>query len=603
MAKPAAQSKPPAAPEDIQTPDFAKLSTAMQKAFERGLPLLTQFMEKHAATAPGEQNLDPFNIRQAFMDYTLAWVRDPARAFEIQAGFWKDWTGLWQESMLRMMGEEVAPAVTPARGDRRFRAPEWEENALFDFIKQSYLLTSQWMQKSVAETKGLSEADRHKLAFHTDLFASALSPSNFVLTNPEVLKETIRTGGENLVRGMENLLHDLERGGGDLKISITDYNAFKPGENLAVTPGRVVFENTLMQLVQYAPTTDTVHATPVMFVPPWINKYYILDMRPDNSMVKWLVDQGYTVFMISWANPDASMSDVGFEDYMQTGILAGLDEALKITGQKSAHAVGYCIGGTLLGITLAYAAAKGKATADKFASATLFTTLLDFANAGDLKLFTEEPQIAALEAEMAEKGFLDARNLQRTFSLLRANDLIWSFVVNNYLMGKDPFPFDLLYWNDDSTNMPAKMHSFYLRGMYLENLLATPGALEVAGTPIDLGKVKTPAYFVSTREDHIAPWVGTYAGTQMLAGEVNFTLAGSGHIAGVVNPPARGKYAYWVNDALPPTPEAWDKKAKEHPGSWWPHWDAWLAKRSGAKVAAREPKKGIEPAPGRYVLG
>ncbi|HBH26715.1 MAG TPA: class I poly(R)-hydroxyalkanoic acid synthase [Rhodospirillaceae bacterium] len=571
----------------------------MQGVFERAVPLANKFLEKYGSI--GDQPLDPFNIRGALTDYALSLLRDPARAMALQMDFWRDWTDLWQASVLRALGENTHPVITPKKGDRRFRAPEWQENAVFDFIKQSYLLTAQWMQKGIAEAKDLTPADRHKLHFHADLFASALSPSNFALTNPEVLKEAARTGGESLVRGMENLIQDLERGDGELKISLTDYKAFKPGDNLAITPGRVVFENAMMQLVQYAPETKEVHATPILFVPPWINKFYILDMREDNSLVKWLVSQGYTVFMISWANPDASMADIGFEDYMQTGILTALDEVLKITGQETAHTVGYCIGGTLLGITLAYLAAKGGA--DKVSSATFFTTLLDFAEAGDLKLFTEEPQIAALEAEMAEKGFLDARNLQKTFSLLRSNDLIWSFVVNNYLMGKDPFPFDLLYWNDDSTNMPAKMHSFYLRGMYLENNLATPGKLKVAGVPIDLGKVKTPAYFISTREDHIAPWVGTYAGTQLLGGPVTFTLAGSGHIAGIVNPPARGKYAYWINSKNPPTPEAWDEGASENAGSWWPHWDAWLSQRSGGMIPARKPAKGIEAAPGRYVLG
>lgn len=595
---------PQAAQDDqIKTPDFAALSAAMQSAFERSLPLLSQFLEKIGSGTPGEQNLDPFNIRGVYTEYMLGLMRDPARAMELQAGFWRDWGGLWQDSILRFMGEEPAPVITPQRGDRRFRGTDWEENAVFDFIKQSYLLTCQWMQKGIENAQDLSEEERHKLAFHTDLFASALSPTNFVLTNPEVLKEAARTGGESLVRGMENLIRDLERGGGDLKISITDYEAFKPGENLAVTEGRVVFENRMMQLIQYTPTTKQVHETPVLFVPPWINKYYILDMRPDNSMVKWLVDQGHTVFMISWANPDASMAEVGFEEYMKEGILTATDEVLKITGAPSTHTVGYCIGGTLLAITLAYAAAKGKAVAGKFASATFFTTLIDFANAGDLLLFTEEPQIAALEAEMAEKGFLDARNLQKTFSLLRSNDLIWSFVVNNYLMGRDPFPFDLLYWNDDSTNMPAKMHSFYLRGMYLENRLAKPGGLAVDGVKIDLSRVKTPAYFLSTREDHIAPWVGTYAGTQLLGGEVTFTLAGSGHIAGVINPPTKNKYAYWTNAKNPADPQAWDKGAKEHAGTWWPHWDAWLAKASDKEVDARKPAKGVEAAPGRYVLG
>lgn len=584
---------------DIKQPDLAALTSSMQTVFERSLPLATKFMEKYQHI--GDQPLDPFNVRGVYTEYLLGLVKDPVRTFELQADLWNQWTGLWQTSLLRALGESTKPMIVPDRGDRRFKAPEWEENAVFDFIKQSYLLTSQWMQKGIAESKNLSDADKHKLRFHTDLFANALSPTNFILTNPEVLKEAARTGGESLVHGMENLIKDLERGNGDLRISLTDYKAFKPGENLAITPGRVVFQNDLMQLIQYAPTTKEVYAKPIVIVPPWINKYYILDMRPDNSLIKWAVDEGFTVFTISWANPDASMSKMRFEDYMETGILTALAEVEKITGEKGTNIVGYCIGGTLLGITLAYMATKGMA--DKVASATFFTTLLDFAEAGDLKLFTDAPQIEALEKEMAEKGFLEARNLQRTFSLLRANDLIWSFVVNNYLMGKDPFPFDLLYWNEDSTNLPAAMQTFYLRNMYLENRLAKPGALKIAGEPIDLGKIKTPAYFISTREDHIAPWVGTYAGTQLLGGPVTFTLAGSGHIAGIVNPPSKGKYSHWVNDKTPKTPSEWDKGAVEKPGSWWPHWAAWLATISDKKVPARTPAKGVEPAPGRYVLG
>lgn len=581
--------------------DFVALSASMQKAMNRIVPLIPAMAEKQSEMQAKMAD-DPFNIKGAYTEYMLGLIRDPQHALELQSEFWKQWTDVWQNSVNHITkGEIQDDVIKPQAGDRRFRSNDWTENAVFDFIKQSYLLTCKCMQDSIEKSEDLSDEEKHKLGFHTEVFLNSLSPSNFAATNPDVINEAVNTCGESLVAGMNNLIGDLERGKGDLKISLTDYDAFKAGENLAMTKGRVVEQTSMMQLIQYAPTTKQVYEKPILFVPPWINKYYILDMREDNSMIKWLVDQGFTVFVISWVNPDESMADKKFEDYMEDGVFKALDSVEKITGQKGVNAVGYCIGGTLLSIILAYMAAKG--TDDRISSATFFTSLMDFENAGDLKLFTEESQIESLEADMEEKGFLEARKLQMTFSMLRSNDLIWSFVVNNYLMGKEPFPFDLLYWNDDSTNLPAAMQSFYLRNMYLENNLRKKGGITIAGQPIDLGKIKTPAYFLSTREDHIAPWIATYEGTQLLGGDNTFVLSGSGHIAGVINPPVKNKYSYWTNTKLPKAYADWDKSAKETKGTWWPNWSAWLGKKSGKKVDARNPAKGIEAAPGSYVTG
>jgi polyhydroxyalkanoate synthase len=412
----------------------------------------------------------------------------------------------------------------------------------------------------------------------------------------------MESGGENLVKGLEHLLDDLERGKGQLSIKMTDYDAFKVGQNIASTPGKVVYQNDLMQLIQFSPTTDKVLRRPLLIIPPWINKYYILDLRPKNSFIKWAVDQGITVFIVSWVNPDEELSAKSFEDYMLEGPLAALDQIKLATGETEVNAVGYCLGGTLLASTLAYMAAKGD---QRVASATFLTTMTDFSEAGELSVFIDEEQLQLLEERMNEKGYLDGGTMATSFNMLRANDLIWSFVVNNYLLGKDPFPFDLLYWNSDSTRMPARMHSFYLRNMYQNNLLIEPGGITLGGEPIDLRRITVPVFMLSTREDHIAPWKSTYAGTQIFGGPIKFVLSASGHIAGVVNPPAAGKYCHWTNTKLPKTPDAWLETAKQNEGSWWTEWYRWLAKQGGGTVAARVPGAGgltaIEDAPGSYV--
>jgi polyhydroxyalkanoate synthase len=438
--------------------------------------------------------------------------------------------------------------------------------------------------------------------FYTRQYIDAISPSNFLLTNPEVLRETVASGGQNLVKGLNNLLEDVARGGGgEVRMRMTDESAFKLGVNIATTPGKVVFQNDLIQLIQYYPAKGPVFRRPLLVIPPWINKYYILDLREKNSYIKWAIEQGHTVFVISWVNPDKKLAHKGFDDYLAEGMLAALDAIEKATGEREVNAVGYCLGGTLLACTLGYLAGKKDA---RIVSATFFASLIDFEEGGELEVFIDEQQVAALEKRMNERGYLEGSEMATTFNMLRANDLIWSFVVNNYLLGRDPFPFDLLYWNSDSTRMPAAMHSYYLRNLYLKNLLAKPGGITLGGVPIDLNRVKTPLYFVSTQEDHIAPWRSTYAGAKLFPGPVRFVLGGSGHIAGIVNPPAANKYSFWTNPRLPGDPEQWLKGASQHPGSWWTDWAGWIAQHGGDKVPERIPGKGklkaIEDAPGSY---
>lgn len=573
----------------------APMAQILSDVIRRVQPLMAAAMEKTSKNVAG----DPLDVRGAYIEFLKSLLSNPEKLANLQIQYWQNWMAIWENVWQRYQGETLDDIYKPDTGDKRFKSDEWQNNMLFDFIKQSYLMTRQWIAQSVEHVDGLDASTRERLAFSARQFADAISPTNFILTNPDVLRETVRTGGENLVRGFENLIRDMERGGGDLKISTTNYTAFEPGKNLATTPGSVVYENRLIQLIQYAPTTETVFQKPLLVIPPWINKYYILDMRPENSFAKWLTDQGHTVFMISWVNPDTELGELTFEDYMRDGILAALNHIQAATGETDANVIGYCIGGTLLAMTLSWLEAKGQA--ERVATATFLTTLIDFQDSGDLKLFADDKAIAFIDAAMKDSGLLPGTYLQKTFSALRANDLIWSFVVNNYLMGKEPFPFDLLYWNDDSTNMPAALHGYYLRAMYRDNLLAKPDGITLNGVPIDIGRIETPAYFLSTRDDHIAPWKGTYAGARLLSGDVTFTLAGSGHIAGVVNPPAANKYAYWTSHTLPEDPDRWLASANELPGSWWTHWQSWITPRSGDRVPARPPQNEIEPAPGRYV--
>ena len=583
----------------FKLPDPAEIGRSMADIAERSQRIVSEWLKRQA---DADHSPDPLNIASAFMEMTARLIANPGHLVEAQLGFWRDYMSLWQNTTRRIMGMETEPVIDAPSTDRRFKDDAWKENEVFDFIKQSYLLSARYVQDVVKQVDGLDAKTAQKVDFYARQFVDAMSPSNFLLTNPEVLRKTAETGGENLLKGLNNLLSDLEQGKGKLRIKMTDMEAFQLGENIGVSPGKVVYQNDLMQLIQYTPSTEKVLKRPLLIAPPWINKFYILDLRPRNSFVRWAVSQGHTVFVISWVNPDAKLAEKNFEDYMQEGYLAALDAIERATGEREVNAIGYCLGGTLLSSTLAYMAAKKD---DRIKSATFFVTLTDFEDAGELGVFIDEEQLKALEDKMNKRGYLEGSEMATTFNMLRANDLIWSFVVNNYLLGNDPFPFDLLYWNADSTRMPAKMHSFYLRKMYQENLLSKPGGITLSGVPIDLRKIKTPAYFLSTREDHIAPWKSTYRGTQLLSGPKRFVLAASGHIAGVVNPPDSGKYSHWINKDLPGDAEEWFKGATEMAGSWWPDWHRWVSALGKEQVPARIPGKGklkaIEDAPGSYV--
>jgi polyhydroxyalkanoate synthase subunit PhaC len=583
----------------FKMPDPTVVGRSMADIAERSQRIVSEWLKRQHQQ---EHDLDPLNIGSAFLEMTARLMANPAQMMKAQIGFWQDYMTLWQNTARRMMGIDSEPVIDTPTSDRRFKDDAWKDSEVFDFIKQSYLLSARYVQDVVSHVDGLDKKTAQKVDFYSRQFCDAMSPSNFLLTNPEVLRRTAETGGENLLKGLNNLLADLENGKGKLRIKMTDMEAFKLGENIGVSPGKVVYQNELMQLIQYSPSTETVLKRPLLIGPPWINKFYILDLRPRNSLVRWAVSQGHTVFVISWVNPDEKLAEKGFEDYMHQGYLAALDAIEQATGEREVNAIGYCLGGTLLASTLAYMAAKKD---DRIKSATFFVALTDFEEAGELGVFIDEEQLTSLEDKMNKRGFLEGSEMATTFNMLRANDLIWSFVVNNYLLGNDPFPFDLLYWNADSTRMPARMHSFYLRKMYQENLLSQPGGITLSGVPIDLRKIKVPAYFLSTREDHIAPWKSTYKATQLLGGSKRFVLAASGHIAGVVNPPEGGKYSHWINEALPPDPDAWFKGATEIAGSWWPDWQRWVSSQANERVPARVPGDGkltpIEDAPGSYV--
>ena len=529
---------------------------------------------------------------------------DPAAMLEAQMELWRDFQALWAATTTRMMGKEARPVIAPEAGDNRFRDAEWSDNPIFDFLKQSYLLNARWLRRSLAGVEGLDPGEAEKLDFLGRQIVDAFSPANFALTNPVVLREMRETRGESLMRGMRQLAEDLKDSEHGLRPRQTDMDAFEVGGNVATAPGAVVYQNALIQLIQYEPATETVYRKPLLIVPPWINKFYILDLRPDNSFIRWAVARGYTVFVISWVNPDESHAALVFDDYLRDGILAALDAVERATGERQATAIGYCIGGTLLAAALAYMEAVGD---KRIGAATFFAAQVDFADAGELRIFTDEAHMEALEAQVRDKGYLDAANMAGTFNALRANDLIWHFVINNYLLGKEPPAFDLLFWNADSTNFPAELFIQYLRNMYQQNNLARPGGFELMGQKIDLGRIAIPSYIQASKEDHIAPAASVFKLTGLLGGQKRFVLAGSGHIAGVVNPPENKKYQHWLadGDAVHEDFEAWFAAAEEHPGSWWPDWHRWQSRRSGKKVPARKPGDGglaaIEPAPGSYV--
>lgn len=539
---------------------------------------------------------------KTFSKLSEYWLADPQRALEAQTRLFAGYMGVWANAIQRASGDTGQPddTIRPERGDKRFQDPEWGKNAFFDFLKQAYLVTSRWAADLVEHAEGLDEHTRHKASFYVKQVSNAISPSNFILTNPELFRETVASNGENLVRGMKMLAEDIAAGKGDLKLRQADSSTFEIGRNLATTPGKVVGRSDVAEIIQYAPSTETVLKRPLLICPPWINKFYILDLNPQKSFIRWAIEQGHTVFVISWINPDERHGLKNWEAYIREGLQYGLDIIETATGEREVNAIGYCVGGTLLAAALALLAQEGD---HRIRSATFFTTQVDFTYAGDLKVFVDEDQVAAVERSMSEKGYLDGTKMATAFNMLRSGDLIWPYVVNNYMRGKEPLPFDLLYWNADSTRMAAANHSFYLRNCYLENNLSQ-GRMELAGHTVSLSDITIPVYNLATREDHIAPARSVFVGCRYFGGDVEYVMAGSGHIAGVVNPPAANKYQHFTGGKPVGDFEDWIAKATENPGSWWPHWQRWIERKDNNRVPARVPGKNLKTlgdAPGSYV--
>ncbi len=573
----------------------------MLKVWERGSAALSKLAERPDAKAGPYSPASEFSAAtDALSALGQKWFSDPARLAEAQSLFLSQFGALWNNVIQSMMGLPVAPLIEPNAGDNRFKDPEWTHNPFFNFVKQAYLLACRWAEDQIKAIPDLDAQERHRAEFYLRQMTSAYSPANFLATNPEVLRETLRTNGQNLVNGVTLLAEDMGRSNDLMKISQTDTTAFEIGRNLATTPGKVIFQNDLLQLLQFSPSTDKVRERPILMVPPWINKYYILDLTAQKSFIKYVVDQGFTVFVVSWVNPDERLADKTFEDYILEGVLAAAEAVRQETQIEQINVLGYCVGGTALSTGLAYLAKRGE---EPFKTCTLLTTQVDFTLGGDLLLFTDDTQLESLDALMTERGYLDGSRMANVFNMMRPRDMIWPYIINNYMLGKKPFPFDLLFWNQDSTRMAAANHKFYLREFYNENRLAK-GEMMIAGTKLDLGSITLPIFEVATREDHIAPAASVYKGSLMFGGPVEFVLAGSGHIAGVVNPPDKVKYQYWTNGARQPALAEWAKTATENPGSWWPYWVEWLSKQSGGWTIPREPgmRLGvIEDAPGSYV--
>jgi polyhydroxyalkanoate synthase len=586
----------------LPIPNVEELSRNMaalvEEAGKATAAYLRPLEEQRANTGLADKAADYVKTLGQVAEY---WLVDPQKAIEAQTRLGSTFLDLWSTTLKRMQGEAAAPVAAPDPKDSRFKDPEWSQNPVFDFLKQAYLITSRWAETLVQEAEGLDEHTRHKAEFYVRQLSSALSPSNFLATNPELIRTTIQENGANLVRGMKMLAEDIEAGRGELKMRQSDPERFEVGVNMANTPGKVVFRNDLIELIQYAPATETVLRRPLLIVPPWINKFYVLDLNPEKSFIRWAVSQGLTVFVISWVNPDARHAEKGFGDYMREGIFAALDAVEAATGERKATTIGYCVGGTLLAVALAHMAATGD---DRVESATFLTTQVDFKHAGDLKVFVDEEQLTALEEGMQQRGYLEGSRMANAFNMLRPNDLIWPYMINNYLKGRAPMPFDLLYWNSDSTRMPAANHAFYMRNCYLENKL-TKGEMVLDNVRLDLKKVKIPIFNLAAKEDHIAPALSVFDGSKAFGGKVDYVMAGSGHIAGVVNPMSKPKYQFWTGGPPKGKFEDWVAKAQEHPGSWWPYWFAWVEKQNPERIPAREPGGGklapICDAPGEYV--
>ena len=581
--------------------DAEAFALNIARAMENGGKALAAFLQPRESGdinnhAPGEMG----EVIKTFAEIAEYWLADADRAGDVQMRLGKSYLELWGQFSRRLAGADEEPTIAPAPRDKRFLDPEWKSNQFFDFVMQLYLLTTKWAHELVHDAQGLDPHTRKKAEFYVQVITNALAPSNFVLTNPEVLRETIASSGDNLFRGMQMLAEDIQAGSGTLKIRQSG-GAFEVGKDLALTPGKVIFQNDIMQLIQYEPTTEHVLRTPLLIVPPWINKYYILDLTPQKSFIKWLVDQGLTVFVISWVNPDKALGSKTFDDYMKEGPLAAMDVIEQATGEMKVHTMGYCVGGTLLAATLAWLADKRRVRAT---SATFLAAQVDFTHAGDLMVYIDESQLSALEHDMQQTGVLQGTRMAMAFNMLRSNDLIWPYVISNYLKGKEPSSFDLLHWNSDATRMPGATHSFYLRNCYLENRFSS-GTMVIDNTRLDLSKVKVPIYNLATRDDHIAPAQSVLYGSQFFGGPVRFVLSGSGHIAGVVNPPATGKYQYWTGGSTDSeTIQKWMEGATENPGSWWPDWRAWIEATDAETVPARPAgvsPPAIEDAPGSYV--
>ncbi len=606
---PVSPAQAPGSPEEAakETPihfDPVEWSRIMVRVAQESQKMIRDYIVRTRDKKVNTLPFTPIPVADSMTQLTNRFFADPESYTDAQLATWQNYIDLTRATLLRVQGHQAKPIAEAPANDKRFKAKDWQTNWMFDFLKQAYLSNVDEARRLVKQEKThVQDKMAKKLEFYSRLFLDATAPNNFMLTNPEVLRTTIETRGENLIKGFENLLRDMETGNGLLRIRMSDYSKFELGKNLAATPGKVVYQNDLMQLIQYAPSTPTVRSVPCLIIPPWINKYYILDMREQNSFIRYLVAQGHTVFCISWVNPTKKHALTQFEDYMDKGAMDALRQIKCLTGQESVNTLGYCIGGTLLNCLQAYLAAVKEKPADlpKIASSTYLVTMVDFSQPGDLGVFIDEDQITLLEERMARQGFMDAGSMMMTFSLLRSNDLIWPFVINNYLLGREPFPFDILYWNTDATNLPAAMHSYYLRMMYKENRLIEPGGLKMKGVPLDVAEISTPSFLLATREDHITPWRSAYASVHLYKGPVTFVLSGSGHIAGVVNPPEANKYSYWTNSDAPQNPDEWLQHAATHKGSWWPEWIKWLDPYGGDQVPAREVTEGIEDAPGSYV--
>ncbi|RVB75019.1 MULTISPECIES: class I poly(R)-hydroxyalkanoic acid synthase [unclassified Mesorhizobium] len=598
-----AEDDQPSTVEQYLVKDPERFALNMARMIEQAGKAASAWAEPREKGDVRDHVAEPFvDMVKTFSKLSEYWLSDPQRALEAQTRLFSGYMTVWANSIQRISAgsEDADDAVKPERGDKRFQDPEWGRNAFFDFLKQAYLVTSRWASELVEHADGLDEHTRHKASFYVKQVSNAISPSNFILTNPELFRETIASNGENLVRGMKMLAEDIAAGKGDLKLRQADYSPFEIGKNLATTPGKVVGRSDVAEILQYDPATETVLKRPLLICPPWINKFYILDLNPQKSFIRWAVEQGHTVFVISWINPDERHGTKSWEAYIREGLQYGLDTIEKATGEKDVNAVGYCVGGTLMAAALALMAQEGD---HRIKSATFFTTQVDFTYAGDLKVFVDEEQVAAVEKAMNEKGYLDGTKMATAFNMLRSGDLIWPYVVNNYMRGKDPLPFDLLYWNADSTRMGAANHSFYLRNCYLENRLSQ-GMMELAGRVVSLKDVTIPVYNLASKEDHIAPALSVFLGSKYFGGEVDYVMAGSGHIAGVVNPPAAQKYHYWTGGKPAGDFDQWIANATDHPGSWWPHWQRWIEARDNTRVPARKPGKRMKTlgdAPGTYV--